>query len=324
MLRPEVKQTDRVDFVRQSAYIALAMVLMQINEKQEPKVKKLRAGMLATLDTKGDTMTKFGAILGAGILDAGGRNVNITLLSSSGYRKMGAIVGAMMFQQYWYWYPLVHMLSLAFTPTAVLGLNANLLMPKNVSFRSDAPASTYAYPKEMEVKKEEKKAEVKKAVLSVTKNLKRKKKKRSGSPLKPGELSRQSSTASDVSVPASTTLSRSVSLASTSEAMDTSPDDGGDKKEAKEEAIKKEPEAPFEILSNPSRVTLAQGQGLTCQAGQRYSTQKKRVFGFVLLSDSTPNEAEEIVSTKAPKFSTPGVSSDEPDPPEPFEFTRYD
>ena len=32
----------------------------------------------------------------------------------------------MMFPLYWYWYPYVHFISLALTPTAVVGLNANL------------------------------------------------------------------------------------------------------------------------------------------------------------------------------------------------------
>jgi hypothetical protein len=31
-------------------------------------------------------------------------------------------VGMMMWTQYWYWYPLLHFLSLSFQPTAIIGL----------------------------------------------------------------------------------------------------------------------------------------------------------------------------------------------------------
>ena len=31
--------------------------------------------------------------------------------------------GMAMFQQFWYWYPYVHMVSLSFVSTAVIGLN---------------------------------------------------------------------------------------------------------------------------------------------------------------------------------------------------------
>lgn len=56
----------------------------------------------------------------------GGRNVTISLVSRAGHANMPAIVGTAIFTQFWYWYPLTHMLSLAFTPTAIIGLNKNL------------------------------------------------------------------------------------------------------------------------------------------------------------------------------------------------------
>lgn len=56
----------------------------------------------------------------------GGRNVTISLVSRAGHANMPAIVGTAIFTQFWYWYPLTHMLSLAFTPTAIIGLNKKL------------------------------------------------------------------------------------------------------------------------------------------------------------------------------------------------------
>lgn len=78
-----------------------------------------------------DPVSKFGAVLGQGIIDAGGRNVTLSLVSSQGFNNMPAIVGAVLFTQFWYWYPLTHFLCLAFTPTAMIGLNSNLDVKKH-------------------------------------------------------------------------------------------------------------------------------------------------------------------------------------------------
>jgi len=72
-----------------------------------------------------------------------------------------------------YWYPLTHFLSLAFTPTSVIGLNISLDMPK-VEFRSNARPSTFAYPPPLEEKKDKSKEKVETAVLSTTARQKKK------------------------------------------------------------------------------------------------------------------------------------------------------
>ena len=38
-------------------------------------------------------------------------------------RSLRGAVGVLMFLQFWYWYPLAHFLSLAFSPTMLIGLN---------------------------------------------------------------------------------------------------------------------------------------------------------------------------------------------------------
>ena len=73
-----------------------------------------------------DALAKFGAALAQGILDAGGRNVTIGLQNPTGALNMEAIVGIALFTNFWYWYPLAHCLTLAFTPTAIIGLNSDL------------------------------------------------------------------------------------------------------------------------------------------------------------------------------------------------------
>ena len=74
-------------------------------------------------DKHEDVMAKFGAIIAQGIIDAGGRNVTVSLQSRTGHTNMLGVVGMLVFTQYWYWFPLSHFLSLAFQPTAVIGLN---------------------------------------------------------------------------------------------------------------------------------------------------------------------------------------------------------
>lgn len=96
----------------------------------------------------------------------GGRNVTVSLQSWTGHTNMLAVVGALVFTQYWYWFPLAHCLALAFTPTCLIALNAQLKMPK-LEFRSNARPSVYAYPAPLEEKKREEKEKVTTAVLSI-------------------------------------------------------------------------------------------------------------------------------------------------------------
>ena len=75
--------------------------------------------------------------------------------------------------QYWYWFPLAHFLSLAFSPSCVIGLNENLDMPV-MGVKSNAKPSTYGYPAPLEEKKKEDKEKVATAVLSITAKQKKK------------------------------------------------------------------------------------------------------------------------------------------------------
>lgn len=98
------------------------------------------------LDKHEDTMSKMGAILASGILDAGGRNVTIKLLSKTTHDKITAVVGLAVFSQFWYWYPLIYFISLSFSPTAFIGLNYDLKVPR-FEFLSHAKPSLFEYPK---------------------------------------------------------------------------------------------------------------------------------------------------------------------------------
>lgn len=95
---------DSVDYVRQGALISLGMVLVQHNEASCPDLaatRKLYETVVS--DKREDLLAKVGAVMGQGILDAGGRNVTISLQSRSGYNNTPAIVGMALFTQFWNW-----------------------------------------------------------------------------------------------------------------------------------------------------------------------------------------------------------------------------
>merc|ERR550532_2600749 len=146
-------KNDPTNYVRQGALIASAMILVQQTEQTCPKVKDFRALYQKVItDKHEDVMAKFGAILAQGIIDAGGRNVTVSLQSRTGHTNMLGVVGMLVFTQYWYWFPLSHFLSLAFQPTAIIGLNSNLDMPV-AQFKSSAKPSMYGYTPNIEEKK---------------------------------------------------------------------------------------------------------------------------------------------------------------------------
>lgn len=103
------------------------MILIQHSEAMSSKVSFYRQHYAKIIADKHEhNITKFGAILAQGIIDAGGRNVTISLQSRTGHMSMRTAVGLLVFSQFWFWYPLVPFLTLAFTPTALIGLNMDL------------------------------------------------------------------------------------------------------------------------------------------------------------------------------------------------------
>lgn len=81
-------------------------------------------------DKHEEVMCRMGAIMATGILDAGGRNCVLGLRSRSGYFRRTSCIGLMLFTQYWYWYPLSYFLSLSLQPTALIGVDQDLKLPK--------------------------------------------------------------------------------------------------------------------------------------------------------------------------------------------------
>ena len=75
---------------------------------------------------------------------------------------------------------MMNFLSLALTPTALIGLNKNLKVPKNFKCISNAKPSTYKYPEFIKIDKDKKKEKITTAVLSTTTKAKARKDRKEG------------------------------------------------------------------------------------------------------------------------------------------------
>ncbi|KAH7649667.1 PSMD1 protein [Cryptosporidium bovis] len=167
---------DSVDFVKQAAYIGLGMLITQQNEQQCDKLVSIRQKLIkASTDKHQHITTRFGAILGIGLADAGGRNVVASLFSRTGEIRPKAVIGFTLFYQFWYWFPLVHCISLTFYPTCSIGLDKELRIPKSFKMRCKNNSGKYNYPKPFSLTKNEDKKVVVTAVLSTASKKKSKK-----------------------------------------------------------------------------------------------------------------------------------------------------
>nr|CAI5822890.1 unnamed protein product [Callosobruchus analis] len=314
---------DPVNFVRQGALIASAMILIQHTDQTCPKASFFRQTYAQVIANKHeDVMAKFGAILAQGIIDAGGRNVTLSLQSRTGHTNMLAVVGTLVFTQYWYWFPLSHCLALAFTPTCVIALNAQLKMPK-LEWKSNAKPSTYAYPPPMEEKKREEREKVTTAVLSIAARQRRRDhdkkhrdekmdvdedKEEKKEDKKGEEVTKPEEKKEKEKVELSTSEKKEEKKASTCAAPTTSSGSSEDKKEPKKEEKeekekekekKKEPEPSFEILQNPARVLRQQLKVLTLNEGSQYVPMKDVSIGGLIMVKNTKPDEEELVEPVA-------------------------
>ncbi|KAL4984048.1 armadillo-type protein [Aspergillus falconensis] len=291
LLEPMLK--DSTDFVRQGALIALAMVLVQQNETMNPRVSSLRKTMMKMAsDRHEDAMAKFGCAIALGIIDAGGRNCTISLQTQTGNLNMPGIVGAAVFLQYWYWFPLTHFLSLSFAPTSVIGVDQKLEVPF-FKFHSNTRPSLFDYPPEQQVKAEEAPEKVKTAVLSTTALAKRR-------ALRREKQHRRESMDID-QTPTTPKVADQMP-----EKMETDEDKGdeelkeGDKEAAEGQKKKVEREKVGYELENMSRVLPAQLKYLTFP-DPRYEPVKRPTGGVVVVLDKTPEEPRDVIELKASK-----------------------
>lgn len=275
-------------------------------------------------------MAKFGAILAQGIIDAGGRNCTVSLQSRTGHTNLQAVVGMLVFTQYWYWFPLAHCLSLAFTPTCLIGLNSDLKMPK-MEFKSSARPSLYAYPAPVEEKKREEKEKVTTAVLSIAARQKRREgdKKKDDNKMDVDEevTTKESGDGASTSTASSSTTTKDTKESKVVVAKDEK--SKTDKKPIKEDSAeeastsatkeRKEPEPLFEILQNPPRVLRQQLKVLSMPENPPFTPLKEITIGGIIMMQHTSKDDQELVEPVA-AYGPKNEEEKEPEAPEAFEF----
>mmetsp|Transcript_9882 Transcript_9882/g.17772 ORF Transcript_9882/g.17772 Transcript_9882/m.17772 type:complete len:973 (-) Transcript_9882:69-2987(-) len=318
--------TDMADHVRQGALVGTAMIYMQQSDTcNHRKIKTFREKLANLISDKHQTtLTKMGAILATGLLDFGGRNCALSLGSCNGFTKMTSAVGLVLWLQHWHWYPMMHMLSLAVTPTVTIGLNKDFKYPKKFEIQCNAKPSMFAYPKKLEEKKEEEKKRVETVALSTTaKNKARLARKRVKEEAESGEGSEGAAMDVDKKEEEDGKSKEDGKDAKkddkATESMDVDGDEEANKAATEETKPKKKrgPEPTSFRISNPARITTTQADVCGFDLNQRYRPirPEEKPYGVIMLTDSTPGEEEELGAVKTP------AQEDEADPPEAFEWT---
>ncbi|KAL9162060.1 hypothetical protein ABFS82_07G063500 [Erythranthe guttata] len=245
--------SDAVDFVRQGALIAMAMVMLQISEASDSRVGAFRRKLEKIIgDKHEETMSMMGAVIASGIIDAGGRNVTIKLMSKTKCDRMTAVIGLAVFSQYWFWHPFLYFMSLAFSTTAFIGLNYNMKLPK-FEFLSHATPSLFEYPKPTSVPITTPPIQLPTAILSTSLRARA----RARARVNPGN--------------------------NESEMADSMQVDSSAEK-------KSDPEPSFEILDNPARVVPTQEKYIKFLEDSRYVPVKSAASGIVILKDLRKEE----------------------------------
>ncbi|KAJ2399637.1 proteasome regulatory particle base subunit [Coemansia sp. RSA 2559] len=320
ILEPMLK--DAVDFVVEGASIALAFILIQQNEVFEPKIADVKKRFAEILDTKhGEGVSKFGAAISQGIIDAGGRNVTIGLTTSDRQLNAPACAGMLLFLQFWYWFPLAHFLTLSFKPTALIAINKDLKTP-NIEVTCASRKALYSYPPELEQTVSQAPTKVATAVLSTTAKARRSAKKAADET--DAESGAQKKPAGDSGEKMDTDSSRAAAKEQAADEGSMDVDDLGNDSKAQKKSRKPASETSFTV-TNLSRVLPYQEKYIKWSATSRYVPIKQgRASGVLLVKDTTPDVPEDLIASMLPD--TPGdddedaADADELQPPEPFEY----
>lgn len=158
---------DTSDFVRQGAYIGLSMIVAGHTNKTSEHVDDLRQKIFSSIKSKYETnISRFGAIVGQGIIDCAGQNGLVSLLSQTSKPNIQKTIGLLLFTQYWEWLPFLHFISLSIETRGILAVNEDMELI-DLNLKVDAPPSFFNYFKDTKTGKG-KPQNVEMAILSTT------------------------------------------------------------------------------------------------------------------------------------------------------------
>ncbi|CAD2111688.1 26S proteasome regulatory subunit RPN2, putative [Plasmodium vinckei] len=331
--------TDTTDFVRQSAFISLGLIFQQSNENVNPNFKKFKDEIMKILSDKHeDIIAKFGATVGLGLLDICGRNAISTFFTRrANIIRPQSAVGFCLFCQLWYWFPLIHMISLTFLPTCLIGLTEDLKVPKNFTILS-TKNQAFDYPSFLSKEKVQEKKETVTAILSTTdkrKTLKLKKQKNenklskeknpqddSSSVLSDGKSMKNLeilSTAATIGQSSHVSHAESVEGSANDENSNDNQNDANQFSQL--QRIKKSDKGKSSSLSqattvdmkNPCRVIKTQEKYIEYPPNSRFKPIISiRKSGFIMLSDTTPTEPFDFIEPKLESGNKKEVAPFEP------------
>jgi len=252
LLEPMLK--DATDFVQQGALIAAALVMV---EQPEARQKVLRDRLFELHGNRAiEMMVRMGSILATGILDAAGRNATFSLHTDFGSLRRSAVIGLAIFVQYWYWYPLMHAISLAIKPTILIGVDSSLGPPVDFVVKCNCKPSMFAYPAPVSIEDKKSREKVPTAILSTTARAKaRAAKKDSAQKQKPKDVE-----------------------------MET--EESSRKKLEVPKAVEAEGSS-FE-LKNPARVVPGQKKYLEFMDSSRWQPIRSQASGYIVLKNKNP------------------------------------
>ena len=328
--------SDGVDFVRQGAYIATALVLQATPEA--PRVAAFRKALdKAVADKHEEPLAKMGAIIAAGLLDAGGRNAVVSLRSRSGAARLSSHLGVALFCQHWYWHPLGACISLALHPAAAICVTSDLALP-DMGFTSLSKPSTFATPPPLASVSSAPAAKLSTAVLSTTAKAKAKAAKKAAAEKAAAGAAGAGGAAGGgggVVTPSATSSATPMdegenALPSPDAAAPTTPGapgdakatDGGDGEGGSGGAPKEE---PLTLLRNPARVVPTQEKLIHFDDKARYVPVKSGVGAGVLVVRDTQPQLEPAILRRPvplppPPPAPPAAPEEEAAPPAPFVF----
>ncbi|XP_026577459.1 26S proteasome non-ATPase regulatory subunit 1 [Pseudonaja textilis] len=331
----EPMTNDPVNYVRQGALIASALIMIQQTEILCPKVSQFRQLYSKVINDKhDDVMAKFGAILAQGILDAGN---SCFVLARSLIRTER--FWSLVLKSGFFFSPQPSVMWVTLRPLGLRILEVVVLRNSNTSgrpyfsvfrdYRGHPRASTRAKNSPQngpeiswevrtcavrflfflfffQMPKVQYRSNVKPSTFAYPAPLEVPKEK---------EKEKVSTAVLSITAKAKKKEKEKEKEKKEEEKMEV---EEAEKKDEKEK--KKEPEPSFQILDNPARVMPAQLKVLTMPESCRYQPFKTLSIGGIIVLRDTSEDTEELVEPVAAHGPKIEEEEQEPEPPEPFEY----